>query len=168
MPVEKIKVPRFAASEGFSTTKERSELMARIRSRNSRPEVALRKTLWHFGFRYRCHAKHLPGKPDIAFLGWKIAIFIDGDFWHGHDWEAKKERIKSNRAFWWPKIERNIQRDAEVNAALDAAGWRVVRIWEHELEKEFGAVAVRLLRLLGEAAGHLDFWLTENQPAALK
>ena len=154
---EKIKVPRFNESAGFYTTKKRSELMAKIRARNSKPEVALRKTLWHFGFRYRCNVKNLIGKPDIVFTGLKIVIFVDGDFWHGHNWAQKKEKIHSNRAFWVPKIERNMQRDAEVNASLTAAGWQVIRIWEHELKKDFGPVAVKLLRVLGEAAGHLDF-----------
>ncbi len=82
---------------------------------------------------------------------------MDGDFWHGHNWPEKKLKIKSNRDFWIPKIERNIQRDGEVNAELARLGWRAIRIWEHELNKEFGPTAVRLLRILGEATGHLDF-----------
>lgn len=158
----KIKVPRFEEAAGFYTTAERSAMMKRIRSKNTKPEVALRKVIWHLGFRYRCHDPTLPGKPDLAFRGLKIAVFVDGDFWHGHDWEAKKQRLKTNANFWIPKIERNIQRDQEVNAALADRGWQVVRIWEHELKKEFGSTVYRLAKLLGEAAGHVEFGLGEE------
>lgn len=156
----KIKVPKFEEAQGFYTTPERSELMRKIRSKNSRPEVALRKALWHFGFRYRCHPATVTGKPDISFARWKIAIFVDGDFWHGYNWAAKKEKIKANRDFWQPKIERNIQRDAEVNLKLEGAGWKVIRVWEHELNRrEFGATVFRLVKILGLAAGHLEFYI---------
>ena len=157
---QKIQVPRFAEESGFYTTPQRSEMMSRIRSKNSKPEVALRKALWHFGYRYRCHDKRLPGKPDLVFAKHKTAVFVDGDFWHGHNWRHKREKIKSNAAFWIPKIERNIQRDREVTAQLEALGWRVVRIWEHELKKvEFGATVSRVVRLLGEAGGQVEFLL---------
>jgi DNA mismatch endonuclease, patch repair protein len=155
--IPKIKVPRFNEESGFYTTPQRSELMSHIRSKNSKPEVALRKALWHFGYRYCCHDRRLPGKPDLVFTKQKIALFVDGDFWHGYDWRHKKEKIKSNAAFWIPKIERNMQRDREVNAQLEALGWRVVRIWEHELKKaEFGATVFRVVRLLGEEDDIID------------
>lgn len=158
----RIKVPRFEERGGFYTTAERSELMSRIRSKNTKPELALRKVIWHVGFRYRCHDKRLPGKPDLAFHRLKVAVFVDGDFWHGYDWANKKHRIKSNQGFWIPKIERNMQRDREVDRALERMGWQVVRVWEHELKKEFGAVFYRLVRILGEAAGHLEFYLDKD------
>lgn len=159
-PTQKISVPRFAEEAGFYTTPQRSELMSRIRSTNSKPEVALRKALWHFGYRYRCHDRLLPGKPDLVFAKQKIAVFVDGDFWHGYDWRHKRENIKRNAAFWIPKIERNMQRDREVTAQLESLGWRVVRIWEHELKKaEFGATVYRVVRLLGEAGGQIEFLL---------
>jgi DNA mismatch endonuclease (patch repair protein) len=149
-----IKVPRFAEEAGFYTTPQRSEMMSRIRGANTKPEVALRKALWHFGYRYRIHDKRLPGKPDLVFAKQKTVVFVDGDFWHGYDWRHKREKIKSNAAFWIPKIERNMQRDREVTAQLEAFGWRVVRIWEHELKKaEFGATVFRVVRLLGEEGG---------------
>jgi len=146
----KIQVPRFEESAGFYTTEQVSRIMQKIRSTNTRPELALRKALWHVGHRYRCHYKRVPGRPDIAFVGLKIAIFIDGDFWHGFDWEHRRAHIKRNRNFWIPKIERNMQRDREVNALLETAGWQVLRIWEHELKKDFGAVFYRVLRFLEE------------------
>lgn len=150
LPEEKIKVPRFEESAGYYTTEMVSRIMQKIRATNTKPEVAFRKALWHIGHRYRCHYKGAAGRPDLAFVGWKIAIFIDGDFWHGFDWERRRENIKRNRDFWIPKIERNMQRDREVNALLDAAGWKVLRIWEHEVKKDFGAVVYRALRFIEE------------------
>jgi DNA mismatch endonuclease Vsr len=147
-PEEKIKVPRFEEAAGFYTTERVSRLMQKVRTANTKPEVAFRKALWHVGLRYRRNFKGAPGRPDIAFVRWKIAIFIDGDFWHGHDWENKRKAIKSNRDYWIPKIERNMQRDREVDALLDAAGWHSLRIWEHEIKKDFGAAFYRTLRFV--------------------
>jgi DNA mismatch endonuclease (patch repair protein) len=162
-PPQRITVPRFEEAAGFYTTPQRSELMSRIRSTNTKPEVALRKALWHFGYRYRIHDRRLPGKPDLVFAKQKMVVFVDGDFWHGFNWKQKKTKIKQNAAFWIPKIERNMQRDREVNAQLEALGWRVVRIWEHELKKaEFGATVFRVVRLLSEAAGPISYLLNEE------
>ncbi len=128
--------------------------MARIKSKHSKTEVALRKALWHFGYRYRCHVKGIAGKPDLVFAHWKVAIFVDGDFWHGHNWHERKYKIKTNAGFWIPKIERNMQRDREVTAALEAKGWQVVRVWEHEIKREFGATVMRIVRVLEAASGN--------------
>jgi DNA mismatch endonuclease (patch repair protein) len=145
---EKIKVPRFEEAAGFYTTEKVSQVMRRVRTANTKAEVAFRKALWHIGLRYRYNYKKAPGRPDIAFVRLKIAIFIDGDFWHGYDWENKKEAIKSNRGYWLPKIERNMQRDREVDDLLEKAGWKVLRIWEHEVKKDFGAALYRVLRFI--------------------
>jgi DNA mismatch endonuclease (patch repair protein) len=153
LPEDKIKVPRFEESAGFYTTPERSRLMAKIRAANTKPELALRKALWHLGLRYRLHYKKVPGKPDIAFPRWRVAVFVDGDFWHGHDWAQKQQKIKKNEAFWKPKIERNMQRDREVNAQLAQQGWHVLRLWEHEVAQDFGASVYRVLRFVQEHAG---------------
>ena len=162
-PPQRIQVPRFEEEAGFYTTPQRSALMGRIRSTNTKPEVALRKALWHFGYRYRCHDKRLPGKPDLVFAKQKMVVFVDGDFWHGHNWRQKREKIKKNAAFWIPKIERNMQRDREVTAQLEALGWRVVRVWEHELKKaEFGATVGRVVRLLVVGGGAVEFLLEEG------
>lgn len=136
---QKIKVPQFKEELGFSTTKERSEQMRKIRATNTKAEVQLRKALYALGYRYRINVKKLPGKPDIVFRKYKVAVFVDGEFWHGHNWAHRKKKLKANRGFWIPKIERNMQRDQEVNQALHKAGWTVIRLWEQQVKKELGA-----------------------------
>lgn len=132
----KIKVPRFEESAGFYTTKKRSKMMSKIRGKNSKPELLFRKALWAKGIRYRVNNKRLLGKPDISIMKYKLAIFIDGEFWHGYDWDERKEQIKSNRKFWIPKIERNLQRDREVNKELEEMGYTVFRFWAKEIKTE--------------------------------
>ena len=132
-----IVVPRFNEVNGFYTTKQRSELMGKIKSQNTKPELKLKKALWNLGYRYRKNVKKLPGSPDIVFSKHQLAIFVDGEFWHGYNWSDKKTRIKTNREFWIPKIERNIQRDKLNNKLLINDGWHVIRFWEHELKKDF-------------------------------
>ncbi|MDB5086874.1 MAG: Very short patch repair protein [Mucilaginibacter sp.] len=96
----------------------------------------MRKALWAKGIRYRKNNKTLPGKPDITILKYKIAIFIDGEFWHGYNWPKKKLAIKANRDYWIPKIERNMQRDEANNIKLIKLGFRVFRFWEKQVQKE--------------------------------
>ena len=115
--------------------KQRTKTMKAIKSKDSGIELELRKALWKKGYRYRKNYKHLLGKPDIVFTSKKIAIFCDSDFWHGFNWEERKFDIKSNREYWWPKIERNIERDIEVNRELEKNGWIVLRFWGHEIKK---------------------------------
>ncbi len=134
-PKERIKVPRFNEESGFYTTPKRSKIMSKIRGKNTKPELAFRKALWARGYRYRIDYKRLIGKPDIALKKYKTVIFIDGEFWHGYQWEDRKAKIKSNREFWIPKIERNIQRDAEVNQELKKMGYKVFRFWQKEVDK---------------------------------
>ncbi|CAN5236258.1 very short patch repair endonuclease [soil metagenome] len=119
--------------------------MSRIKRKNTKPEVMLRKALWNLGLRYRIDCKSLPGRPDLINKKLKFAIFIDGEFWHGYRWEAKIKSIKTNRAFWIPKIERNMQRDAEVNNALEQKGYRVFRFWEREVKQELGNCVKQVL-----------------------
>lgn len=147
-PSPPIKVPRFEESAGFYTTEKRSKMMAKIRSENTKPELMFRKGLWVSGIRYRINDKKLPGKPDISNKSRKFVVFIDGEFWHGYNWKEKKFSIKSNRDFWIPKIERNIQRDAEVNIALKAMGFKVFRFWENEVKKELGRCINEILQFL--------------------
>lgn len=130
---KRIKVFRFKKELGFITTPERSGLMSKISGSDTKPELKLRKGLWALGFRYRINFKKLPGKPDIVMQKRKIAIFIDGEFWHGYDWKTKKSKIKANRGFWIPKIERNMQRDKANNIKLQLMGYRVKRFWAHEV-----------------------------------
>ncbi|NNK76487.1 MAG: very short patch repair endonuclease, partial [Maribacter sp.] len=98
-----------------------------------------RKALWASGYRYRIDSRKLIGRPDILLNRYKTVIFIDGEFWHGHNWEERKPRIKSNREFWIAKIERNQQRDAEVNQELSRLGYKVFRFWENQIKKDLDA-----------------------------
>ncbi|GAA3570694.1 very short patch repair endonuclease [Snuella lapsa] len=132
----KIKVPRFNEAAGFYTTKKRSKIMSKIRSKNTKPELIFRKALWAKGIRYRVDSKQLPGRPDVSIKKYKLAIFIDGEFWHGYNWSERKKSIKKNRAFWIPKIERNLQRDKEVNLQLYEMGFSVFRFWANEIKTD--------------------------------
>ena len=111
-----------------------SRIMSRVRSKNSVAEMAVRRRLWAAGLRYRLGAK-LAGKPDIVFLKQRLAVFIDGDFWHGNAWrvrgQASFEAQFVNRSAWWSaKIRRNMARDQQITEQLDHLGWRVLRFWE--------------------------------------
>jgi len=109
--------------------------MKAVKNSGSKIEVLLQKELWNRGLRYRKNVKNVFGKPDIAFIGKKVAVFCDSEFFHGYDWENKKAEIKSNRDFWIPKIERNMQRDIEVNQRLLSEGWTVIRFWGNDIKK---------------------------------
>jgi DNA mismatch endonuclease (patch repair protein) len=113
--------------------------MSRIRSNNTKIEEDLRKALWHEGIRYRKNYKQLPGKPDIAITKYQIAIFCDGEFWHGKDWETKKLKIQNNREYWIAKIERNIKHDKETEKLLRSKGWTVLRFWGNDIRKDLVA-----------------------------
>ena len=119
------------------TKEQRHRNMSRIRSRDTKPEVLLRKALWHSGLRYRKNDRTLPGTPDIAILRYHIAVFVDGDFWHarGHQ-EHPGEQVASNKEFWQKKLTRNVERDREVNDALTEQGWLVLRFWESDIESD--------------------------------
>ncbi len=119
------------------TRDQRHKNMSHIRSKNTSIEVKLRKALWHNGYRYRVNFKDLPGKPDIAITRYKIAIFCDSEFFHGKDWETLKPRLEkgSNADYWVHKIEKNRERDEEVNKELLFRGWMVVRFWGKDILK---------------------------------
>jgi DNA mismatch endonuclease Vsr len=120
------------------TREQRSKNMQAIRSKNTRIEVVLRKALWSRGLRYRKNNSKVFGKPDLTFKKYRIAIFVDSEYFHGKDWETNKYRIKSNRDFWWHKIESNIKRDKEVVDKLTSEGWKVLRFWGQEIDKNLG------------------------------
>jgi DNA mismatch endonuclease Vsr len=115
------------------TPEQRRKNMRAVKNKGSNIERILRKELWARGYRYRKNYSKVEGKPDIAFVGKKIAIFADSEFWHGKDWDNKKHEIKSNKKFWYNKIEANIKRDIIVNQILEKAGWRVLRFWGKEI-----------------------------------
>ena len=118
------------------TPEQRSKNMKAIKSKDTKPELLLRKALWKKGYRYYKNYKSLPGKPDIVFIKSKIAIFVDGEFWHGYDWNQNRKKIQTNKEFWISKIERNIERDREINSELKKLGWIVLRFWSKDVEKK--------------------------------
>ncbi|RAI93849.1 very short patch repair endonuclease [Algoriphagus yeomjeoni] len=113
--IPKIAIAQFSEENGFYTTKARSINMSQIKAKGTKPEKLLKKALWLAGVRYKTPKHKLFGNPDISLKKYKLLIFVDGTFWHGYDWENRKEAIKSNREFWIAKIERNMERDQEVN-----------------------------------------------------
>ncbi len=124
------------------TPEQRHKNMVAIKSKDTGIEVMLRKELWRRGLRgYRKNYKKLPGKPDIVFTKQKVAIFCDSEFWHGYDWENRKAWIKTNREYWYPKIERNMQRDRDINELLQKNGWVVLRFWGKQIKKDLNGCA---------------------------
>lgn len=120
------------------TEGKRSEIMSSIKGENTGPELRLRKALWRLGFRYRKNYGELPGKPDIVFIGDRLAVFVDGCFWHGCPEHYREP--ESNRDYWIPKIERNRERDRRQTEELEDMGWTVLRFWEHEVNGELEKV----------------------------
>lgn len=118
-----------------NTTDKTKKTMKKLRSANTGIEIALRKALWKKGYRYRVCYDRLPGKPDIALTKYKIAIFCDGEFFHGKDWEQRKYKIANgnNGTYWIKKISRNIARDEEVNKKLLFMDWTVIRFWGKDI-----------------------------------
>lgn len=117
------------------TQEQISYNMRQVKNKDSVIELALRKELWNRGLRYRKNVNSVYGKPDIAFIGKKIAVFCDSEFWHGYNWKERKKDFKSHQEFWIPKIERNMERDAEVTVKLESEGWTVLRFWGNEIKK---------------------------------
>ena len=117
------------------TPEQRRKNMQAVKNKDSQIELLLRQELWSRGLRYRKNVNRIYGKPDIVFIGKKIAVFCDSEFWHGYNWEERKKDFKSHQEFWIPKIERNMERDAEVTARLESEGWTVIRFWGNEIKK---------------------------------
>ena len=117
------------------TLEQRRKNMQAVKNKDSQIELLLRQELWSRGLRYRKNVNRIYGKPDIVFVGKKIAVFCDSEFWHGYNWDERKKDFKSHQEFWIPKIERNMERDAEVTARLESEGWTVIRFWGNEIKK---------------------------------
>jgi DNA mismatch endonuclease (patch repair protein) len=117
---------------------------------DTRCELALRRALWLAGCRYRKHLPGLPGRPDIAFPGAKLAVFCDGDFWHGRDWESRRRKLRrgTNAEYWLAKIERNIERDLQNTGRLQEMGWTVLRFWESQIRSDLATVTRAVLAAL--------------------
>lgn len=117
------------------TPEQISYNMRQIKCKGSKIEVMLMKELWSRGLRYRKNVTYVYGKPDIAFIGKKVAVFCDSEFWHGYDWDERKKDLKTHREFWISKIERNMERDRDVTEKLEAEGWTVLRFWGNDIKK---------------------------------
>lgn len=118
----------------LATTSVISKRMSKIQLKGNKIETKLAKALWHKGYRYRLNYKELPGSPDIAIMKYCIAIFVDGEFWHGKDFENKKDKLKNNKDYWIEKIEENINRDIRNDKRLKELGWIPVHFWSKDVD----------------------------------
>lgn len=140
--------PRF---EGFaSSSLEASEIKKRVKRYDTIPEVRLRQALFANGLRYRLHALHLPGRPDVIFPAARVAVFCDGDFWHGRNWSSRRRKLSqgANASYWIAKIRANMRRDRRNRRQLEIMGWSVIRIWESEIVQDPNKQAQIVLRLV--------------------
>lgn len=137
--------------KSYDSTPETRKRMSNVKLKNGDAEQLLAKRLWHLGYRYRKNDKRLPGSPDIAILKHKIAVFVDGEFWHGKDWEIRKGRLQRNREYWIEKIEENMARDVRVDEELRHRGWVPVRFWAKDALKNTGSCIEQILQLINEA-----------------
>ena len=134
--------------KGYDTTPETSKRMSRVKLKRGVAETLLAKALWHSGIRYRRNYRGLPGSPDIVITKYRIAIFVDGEFWHGYDWETRKGRLKRNREYWIEKIEENIDRDRRNDRKLMELGWIPVHFWEKEVKKDVEGCASDIISMI--------------------
>ena len=129
------------------TPEQRHRCMSRIRGRDTKPELVVRRWLWHQGYRYRLYVKSLPGRPDIVMRKWRTVIFVNGCFWHGHHCGNNLRKPATNAQFWQDKINRNRERDARNQELLRAAGWNVIVVWECQLSPKQRVETLRELDL---------------------
>lgn len=129
------------------TPEQRSYCMSHIKGKDTGLEVRVRSALHRKGLRFRKHVKELPGKPDIVFSKARVAVFVDGDFWHGYRFPAWADKVSE---FWKKKISKNRERDAGNHRKLRRMGWKVIRLWQHEVEEEFGACIDRVFSAVHE------------------
>lgn len=134
----------------------RSRMMSGIKSKNTAPELLVRRALHRRGFRYRLHAKGLPGSPDLTFAGRRAAVFIHGCFWHRHQGCRYATTPATRRDFWQTKFDINVARDERAFAALRAAGWRVAVVWECAVREQFADTISQLEHWLVSEAGHFE------------
>jgi DNA mismatch endonuclease (patch repair protein) len=138
----------------YKGLKPASDAASRVKSANRRQdtmhEVLLRTQLWHLGLRFRKNVITLPGKPDIVFSRAKVAVFCDGDFWHGRDWQSRQQKLSrgTNSSYWLAKIASNIERDTRNTSLLKKAGWRVIRLWETDVKRNPLAAAMRIRKIV--------------------
>lgn len=134
--------------KSYDSTPEIRKRMSKVKLKNGDAEMLLAKKLWHLGYRYRKNDKRLPGSPDISISKHHIAIFVDGEFWHGKDWAIRKERLQRNREYWIEKIEENIARDIRVDQELRAMGWTPIHFWSKDVLKDAEGCVSAILELI--------------------
>lgn len=140
----------------FRGRKPASALSSRIKSKNraahTSPELQLRRALSRLGAHYRLHSRDLSGRPDIVFRRAKVAVFVDGDFWHGRNWASRKRRLAkgTNPDYWVAKIQANRLRDRRHSASLKSLGWLVIRVWESEVGRDADGIAARIVEAVNE------------------
>ncbi|OJV24276.1 MAG: very short patch repair endonuclease [Bacteroidetes bacterium 37-13] len=132
------------------TKEQRRKNMQAVKATGSKIEIALAKELWALGHRYRKNDKSVFGKPDLTMKRYKLAIFVDSEFWHGKDWNTRKHDHKSNQDFWLKKIQRNIERDKEVNEQLLKDGWKVLRFWGEDVTKNLRNCTNKITNTINE------------------
>lgn len=130
------------------TPEQRSYCMSRIKGKDTGLEMRVRSELHRRGFRFRKHVKELPGKPDVVFTKAKVAVFIDGDFWHGYRFPAWEHKVSD---FWKQKINKNREWDRRNHRKLKEMGWTVIRLWQHDLERDFQECIERIIAAVNEA-----------------
>ena len=134
--------------KSYDSTPEIRKRMSKVHLQNGKAETILAKRLWHEGYRYRRNYKMLPGSPDIALTTYRVAIFVDGEFWHGENWEERKAKLKHNREYWIEKIEENMARDKRVDTQLQEMGWTTIHFWEKQVLKHTDDCLQDILKLL--------------------
>jgi DNA mismatch endonuclease (patch repair protein) len=130
------------------TPDQRRRSMQRVRNKDTNLEVAVRSELHRRGYRFRKHLRSVPGSPDVVFTRAKVAVFVDGDFWHGYRFDDWKDTLSP---FWSAKIAKNIARDVKTDAELEARGWLVVRVWQHEIKADLSSVVQRIIDVVNMA-----------------
>lgn len=134
--------------KSYDSTPEIRKRMSKVHLKNGKAETILAKRLWHEGYRYRRNCKKLPDSPDIAFTTYHVAVFVDGEFWHGENWEERKAKLKHDREYWIEKIEENIARDKRVDDQLQEMGWTTVHFWEKQVLKNTDQCVDTILKLI--------------------
>ncbi len=138
----------------YDTDEATSKRMSKVRLKCGKAETVLAKRLWHLGYRYWKNYKKLPGSPDIAIQRYHIAVFVDGEFWHGKNWEDRRERLQRNREYWIEKIEENMVRDIRNNESLRQIGWYPVRFWEKDVLKNTDICVDTILAIIRTQQEH--------------
>lgn len=134
--------------KSYDSTPEIRKRMSKVRLKNGKAETILAKCLWHEGYRYRRNYKKLPGSPDIALTKYRVAVFVDGEFWHGENWEERKAKLKHNQEYWIEKIEENMTRDKRVDIQLQELGWIPVHFWEKQILKNTDECVSAVIELI--------------------